>query len=241
MLPRHLGSRGARGQRRSLDPQRLGAAAHRVPQAEVTGVDLATCHVRAEPHLSLRCDVLVLAAGATHAYFGHDAWVPLAPGLKTIEDVTELRRRIPLAFERAEEASGEAERRELLIFVVVGGGPIGAETAGAIAELARTTLGREFRRTDPAEARIRMTLPRWPPRSVRRRVSDDAARRPPADLPIVSAGVPSGAFHRITRAGISRPVCRSIRTDSTAGPTRPAQRRSTPRDDLHSSGESCGC
>jgi len=85
-------------------------------------------------------DTLVVAAGSTHHYFGHDAdWEPIAPGLKTIEDATEIRRKLLSAFERAERGSGE-DRRRLLTFVVVGGGPTGVEMAGAVRELARHTL-----------------------------------------------------------------------------------------------------
>jgi len=99
-------------------------------------------------------DTLVVAAGATHHYFGHDAdWELIAPGLKTVEDATEIRRKLLLAFERAERANGE-DRRRLLTFVVVGGGPTGVEMAGSIRELARHTLRRDFRFFDPADARI---------------------------------------------------------------------------------------
>ncbi|MCB1454127.1 MAG: NAD(P)/FAD-dependent oxidoreductase, partial [Rhizobiaceae bacterium] len=89
-----------------------------------------------------------------HAYFGHDEWEPFAPGLKTIEDATAIRRRILLAFERAERVTDADARRALLTFVVIGGGPTGVELAGTIAELARDTLKGEFRAIDPAEARI---------------------------------------------------------------------------------------
>ncbi len=99
-------------------------------------------------------DFLILATGARHAYFGHDEWERFAPGLKRIEDATEIRRRILLAFERAECADDEDERRRLMNFVVVGGGPTGVEMAGAMAELSRRALARDFQRIDPRAARI---------------------------------------------------------------------------------------
>ncbi len=99
-------------------------------------------------------DTLVLATGVRHHYFGHSEWEPEAPGLKTVEDATEIRGRILRAFEEAERASGNGDKAALLTFVVVGGGPTGVELAGAIAELARHTLKRDFRKIDPSAARI---------------------------------------------------------------------------------------
>ncbi|MEQ8266017.1 MAG: NAD(P)/FAD-dependent oxidoreductase [Parvibaculum sp.] len=99
-------------------------------------------------------DHLVVATGARHAYFGHDDWEPVAPGLKTIDDATEIRRRILLAFERAETEPDAEKRRALLTFVIVGGGPTGVEMAGAIIELAKKALMRDFRHIDPASARV---------------------------------------------------------------------------------------
>jgi NADH dehydrogenase len=98
-------------------------------------------------------DHLVVATGATHAYFGHPDWAPHAPGLKRIEDATEIRRRILLAFERAELSADPSERDALTTFVVVGGGPTGVEMAGAIADMAHDALPRDFRNVDPARAR----------------------------------------------------------------------------------------
>jgi NADH dehydrogenase len=114
-------------------------------------------------------DTLIVAAGASHSYFGNDQWEPLAPGLKTIEDATEIRRRILLAFERAERAPDEAARRAWLTFVVVGAGPTGVELAGALGEIANDTLRHDFRRIDPSSARIFLVegtdrvLPPYPP------------------------------------------------------------------------------
>jgi NADH dehydrogenase len=99
-------------------------------------------------------DTLVVALGSSHHYFGKDEWSSLAPGLKTIEDAIEIRRRILLAFERAERESDPSRMRTLLTFVVVGGGPTGVELAGALAEIARDTLSHEFRSIDPSHARI---------------------------------------------------------------------------------------
>ncbi|MCC7021278.1 MAG: NAD(P)/FAD-dependent oxidoreductase [Thermomicrobiales bacterium] len=99
-------------------------------------------------------DYLILAAGATHAYFGHDEWEPLAPGLKTLEDALAIRRRILLAFEEAEREPDPERRKALMTFVVVGAGPTGVEMAGAIAEIARYSLSRDFRHIDTRDARV---------------------------------------------------------------------------------------
>jgi NADH dehydrogenase len=124
-----------------------------VYMAEVTGVDLAARAVNTKSG-SFPFDFLVVATGATHSYFGHDDWAALAPGLKRIEDATRIRRSILEAFEQAELAREESERRRLLTFVIVGGGPTGVEMAGAIAEVARQTLARDFRQIDPRTSRI---------------------------------------------------------------------------------------
>jgi NADH:ubiquinone reductase (H+-translocating) len=120
--------------------------------AKVSGIDTASREVIAEGR-RIPYDHLVIATGAEHAYFGHD-WSSYAPGLKTIDDATYLRRRILLAFERAETEPDADERRRLLNFVVVGGGPTGVEMAGAIAELAKRALAADFRSIDPRSARI---------------------------------------------------------------------------------------
>ncbi len=120
---------------------------------EVTGVDSQAREVLMGER-RVRYDWLVLATGARHSYFGHDEWEPAAPGLKRIEDATEIRARMLLAFERAEAETDPEKRRGLLSFVVVGGGPTGVELAGALAEVARRALARDFRRIDPRSARI---------------------------------------------------------------------------------------
>jgi NADH dehydrogenase len=102
----------------------------------------------------LKFDYLILASGARHAYFGHDDWEPFAPGLKSLEDALEIRRRILVAFERAERETDPAKKNELLTFVIVGGGPTGVELAGAIAEISRQVLVRDFRAINPKDARI---------------------------------------------------------------------------------------
>ncbi|MGI6852448.1 NAD(P)/FAD-dependent oxidoreductase [Mesorhizobium sp. 1B3] len=120
----------------------------------VTGVDVAKKRVLLEDGGSLAYDALVLATGARHAYFGHDEWEPFAPGLKTLEDATTIRRRILSAFELAEREDDPARRQALLTLVIIGGGPTGVELAGTIAELARETLVGEFRRIDTRQARV---------------------------------------------------------------------------------------
>jgi NADH dehydrogenase len=124
-----------------------------VLMAEVRGVDTGQRLVETDT-IAVPYDYLVLATGATHTYFGHDAWAEFAPGLKRIEDATRIRRRILIAFERAELASDEAERARLLTFAIVGAGATGVEMAGAIAEIARQTLAMDFRRIDPKASRI---------------------------------------------------------------------------------------
>jgi NADH:quinone reductase (non-electrogenic) len=120
---------------------------------EVTGFDL-TRRVVKLPDMEVQYDYLVVAAGATHAYFGHDDWEPLAPGLKTIEDATEIRRRVLLTFELAERRAANGEGQTQINFVVVGGGPTGVELAGTLAEIARKVLANEFRAIDPKRTRI---------------------------------------------------------------------------------------
>jgi len=126
----------------------------RVLLAEVSGVDLDGRRVRLEGGDALEYDWLVLAVGAKTSYFGHEEWEAHAPGLKTIDDALEIRRRVLVAFERAEMTTDDAERERLLTFVVIGGGPTGVELAGAIAELAHNVLDHDFRTIDPEKARV---------------------------------------------------------------------------------------
>ena len=119
----------------------------------VTAVDIAEKWIAAEA-VRLRFDYLILACGARHSYFGHGEWEEYAPGLKTLEQAVEMRRRLLHAFEMAENELDEAKRRALLTFVVVGGGPTGVELAGAIADISRTVLLKDFRRIDPKSARV---------------------------------------------------------------------------------------
>ena len=121
---------------------------------EVAGIDAADRQVRLVDGDTVPYDFLILATGAQHAYFGHDEWEPFAPGLKTLEDATLIRRKLLLAFERAEREPDAAKRAALLAFVIVGAGPTGVELAGAIIELARTTLAGDFRRIRPGDARV---------------------------------------------------------------------------------------
>jgi NADH dehydrogenase len=126
----------------------------RVLLADVAGFDVAARLVRLRGGDSIPYDTLVVAAGATHHYFGHPEWEQFAPGLKTVEDATVMRRRILLAFEEAERTADPVRRQALLTFVIVGGGPTGVELAGAIADVAHHTLRGNFRSFNPASARI---------------------------------------------------------------------------------------
>ena len=125
----------------------------RVLRSEVRDVDLVAREVKTEAG-SFRYDYLVLACGSRHSYFGHEEWEQFAPGLKTIEQATEIRRRVLDAFEEAEKETDTRRQRAALTFVIVGGGPTGVELAGAIGEMSRFTLARDFRRIDPKLARI---------------------------------------------------------------------------------------
>lgn len=120
----------------------------------VESVDIAARTVSTADGETIPYDTLVLATGARHAYFGHDDWEPYAPGLKTLEDATMIRRRILTAFEKAEREPDPAKRMEYLTLVIIGGGPTGVEIAGTIADLARDTLKGDFRVIDPAEAQV---------------------------------------------------------------------------------------
>jgi NADH dehydrogenase len=121
--------------------------------AEVQSIDVNARKVKMVDG-ELGYDYLILATGARHSYFGHPEWERLAPGLKSLEDAVEIRRRILLAFEYAEKISDEAARKAAMTFVIIGGGPTGVEMAGAIAEIARYTLAKDFRHIDPSQARV---------------------------------------------------------------------------------------
>ena len=121
---------------------------------EVEGVDTGGRRVILEDGSTVAYDTLVIATGARHSYFGHDQWEPFAPGLKSLEDATTIRRRLLVAFEEAERETDPARRAALQTFVIIGGGPTGVELAGTIAELARLTLVRDFRSIDPRATRV---------------------------------------------------------------------------------------
>jgi NADH dehydrogenase len=140
----------------------------RVLLAEATDIDVAHRQVVLSDG-RLDYDTLIVAAGSQHSYFGHDEWEKFAPGLKTVEDATEIRRRVLVAFEAAERETDPAARQEWLTFVIVGGGPTGVELAGAVGELAHHTLRKNFRSIDPTTTRILLlegtdrVLPPYPP------------------------------------------------------------------------------
>src|ERR1700692_2470217 len=138
-----------------------------VLMAEVTGFDLNRRTVQTSD-FDIPYDYLIVAAGAGHSYFGHDEWEPYAPGLKTIEDALEIRRRVLLAFELAERRAAAGEGNDPLNFVIVGAGPTGVELAGTLAEICRHALANDFRSIDPSRARIHLleggahVLPAYP-------------------------------------------------------------------------------
>ncbi|MFN2476853.1 MAG: NAD(P)/FAD-dependent oxidoreductase [Chthoniobacterales bacterium] len=121
--------------------------------AEVVAVDVAARKVRTTDQ-EISYDHLILATGSRHSYFGHDEWEKLAPGLKSLEDAVEIRRRLLMAFEYADKLTDEAERRAAMTFAIIGGGPTGVEMAGAISEIARFTLAKDYRHIDPSHARV---------------------------------------------------------------------------------------
>jgi NADH dehydrogenase len=137
---------------------------------EADSIDVAGRQVLLTDGAALAYDYLIVATGSSHAYFGHEEWAADAPGLKTLEDALEIRKRVLLAFERAERETDPARQLELLTFVLVGGGPTGVELAGTLAEIARQSLRHEFRSIDPGQARIVLVeagptiLPSFPPK-----------------------------------------------------------------------------
>ena len=144
-----------------LNPGDISAPIRTVLRAPNTTVLLAEAHsIDAERKVvitgagQLPYDFLVVATGATHSYFGHPEWARYAPGLKTIDDALEIRRRVLLAFEAAERETDPERQREWMTFVVIGGGPTGVELAGALADLTHITLPQDFRRIDTTQARI---------------------------------------------------------------------------------------
>ena len=155
----------------------------RVLMGDVVEIDVARRIVRLSDG-EVPYDELIVATGATHHYFGHDEWEPLAPGLKTMEDATEMRRRILLAFETAERETDAREREAWLTFVVVGAGPTGAELAGALSEIANDTLRHDFRSIHPRDSRIYWS-------------------RPPIACSAVSAGSVGGGPAPLTRLGVT--------------------------------------
>ncbi len=184
---------------------------------EVLGVDVANRVVRCAQG-DIAYDVLVLAAGATHTYFGRDDWAPLAPGLKTVDDAIEVRRRFLLAFERADRRRDPRLRAADMTFVVVGAGPTGVEMAGAMVEIAFKTLPREFRHVDTHKARVVLieamdrVLPTFPPelsaRALRDLTEADADLAPIQSLldrTLESRGI--GAENRaILRSALTSPI-----------------------------------
>ncbi len=125
----------------------------RVLLAEVSSIDLESRSVRIDES-AIEYDYLVIAAGATHSYFGHDEWAEHAPGLKTLEDALDMRRRILLAYEEAEKTGDSSTQEACLTFVVVGAGPTGVELAGALTEIGRHAMDRDFRTIDPTQVRV---------------------------------------------------------------------------------------
>jgi NADH dehydrogenase len=159
----------------------LGRAPNiRVLLGEATGVDVGKRVVTLDGGAggTIEYDYLIVATGLTHNYFGQDGWAEHAPGLKSIEDALEIRRRFLLAFEAAEREADDAARREALTFVVVGGGPTGVELAGAMSEIARRTVPTEFRRVDTRRARVVLVeggerlLGTFPPAMSKRALAD---------------------------------------------------------------------
>ncbi|MES2978429.1 MAG: NAD(P)/FAD-dependent oxidoreductase [Pseudomonadota bacterium] len=179
---------------------------------EAVSIDPSRREVQLADGKRLAYDHLVLAAGSTHSYFGHDDWAEFAPGLKTLHDAYEIRRRIVAAFESAEKEDNDLERQAWLNFVVIGGGPTGVEMAGTLAEIARRTLPGEFRRIDPASSRVMLieggpallsAMPRELSQSAQRQLADlgvevhTSVRVTRVDAEGVELSFPDGAVQHI--------------------------------------------
>jgi NADH dehydrogenase len=184
----------------------------RVLLAEAQSINVSARRVKLDAGHEVPYDYLIVATGATHSYFGHGEWQRFAPGLKTLEDALEIRRRVLLAFERAERESDATIQRQYLTFAVVGGGPTGVELAGALAEIAKQTLRDEFARIEPEVARIVLLeagptiLPSFP------ETLRDSARRMLRSLGVeiwegtMVTGVEAGAVHMGTERLSARTV-----------------------------------
>lgn len=172
----------------------------RVLWAEVTGIDVSKKSVTTRED-TFNYDYLVVATGARHSYFGNPQWEQHAPGLKTIEDAVEIRRRIFTAFEIAEKAKSTEEQQAALTFVVIGGGPTGVEMAGAIGELSRQALKRDFRKIDPSASRVIMI---------------DAA---PRVLPSFDEDLSAAAYDDLTELGVDVRVNKKVTHINSTGVT----------------------
>jgi NADH dehydrogenase len=178
-----------------------GAKNIEVVLGDAQQVDLDARQVQTTKGLAYHYDYLIVAAGARHSYFGHDEWETFAPGLKNLEDALELRRRILTAFETAEMAATEEDRRKALTFVVVGGGPTGVEMAGAIVELARRSISEDFRRIDPRGTRVLLV---------------DAA---PRVLPGFSDGLSRSALKQLESMGVEVRTGKVVKSVADGGVT----------------------
>jgi len=206
----------------------------RVLLGEVTSVDLEGKKVLVEGGEALAYDWLVLAVGAKTSYFGHEEWEAHAPGLKTIDDALEIRRRVLVAFERAERTRDEAERERLLTFVVIGGGPTGVELAGAIAELAHNVLDHDFRTIDPDKTKV--ILVEAGPR-VLSAFPEDLSERAKEQLAELGVEVRHGRVTRIDEDGVvldgDRPIeARTVLWGAGVRGTRLAETLGVPLDKM---------
>ena len=194
---------------------------------EVKSIDPRQQIVHCDGGRQLEYDFLIVAAGARHSYFGHPEWETFAPGLKSVEDAIELRRRWLLAFERADQATDDAERAAELTFVIIGGGPTGVELAGMLPTISRYALPSDFRHIDTASARIVLIeggpriLPAIPEDlSARARQRSDGARR---------RGAARGSSSPTSATASSRPKASASRRERSSGPPGTPRRRSAHR------------